>query len=238
MTSSPDLIHELRASRPVAPSALRARVREIAAAQPTRAAFPRLRLPSRRLALVVTPAAAAVALASAGVVGIVRSDTSPEAFRQQDAIEKSQPETSEDALGAVTPTQSSPTVGSTPGRAQRVSATLTVEVNDADAVSRAAQEALDLTQSLGGYVVSSSVSTAEEGSASLTVRVPVAKVQEAIVGLSGLGRIVSQQVTIQDLQETLDALERREASVRSQIARIRARLATESLDPATEAGWY
>ena len=31
MTSSPDLIHELRASRPSAPLALRARVREIAA---------------------------------------------------------------------------------------------------------------------------------------------------------------------------------------------------------------
>ena len=34
MTSSPDLIHELRASRPSAPLELRARVREIAAAQP------------------------------------------------------------------------------------------------------------------------------------------------------------------------------------------------------------
>jgi hypothetical protein len=235
MTSSPDLIHELRASRPVAPSTVRARVREIAAAQPARPAFPRLRLPSRRSALVVIPAAAAIALASAGVVGLVRSDTSREAFREQGAVEKSQPGTSEDALGAVAPTQSSPTVGPTPGRAQRVSATLTVEVTDSDAVSRAAQDALDLTRSLGGYVVSSSVSTAEEGSASLTVRVPVAKVQEAIVGLSGLGRIVSQQVTIQDLQETLDELERREASVRSQIARIRTRLATESLEPATEA---
>ena len=38
----------------------------------------------------------------------------------------------------------------------------------------------------------------------LTVRVPVARVQEAIVGLSALGRIISQQVTIDDLQEGLD----------------------------------
>ena len=59
--------------------------------------------------------------------------------------------------------------------------------------------------------------------------------QEAITGLSGLGRIVSQQVQISDLQATLDQLEKREATVRGQIARIRARLATESLDPETEA---
>jgi hypothetical protein len=110
-----------------------------------------------------------------------------------------------------------------------------VEVADSDAVSRAAQDALDLTRRLGGHVVSASVATGTEGSAALTVRVPVGKVQEAIVGLSALGRIVSQQVTIEDLQETLDALERREASVRSQIARITARLASEPLDAETRA---
>jgi hypothetical protein len=65
----------------------------------------------------------------------------------------------------------------------------------------------------------------------MTVRVPVAKVQEAIAGLSGLGSIVSQQVTIDDLQEELDALERRQSSVRAQIARITARLDTATLEP-------
>jgi hypothetical protein len=116
-----------------------------------------------------------------------------------------------------------------------VSATVTVEVADADAVSRAAQDALDLTRSLGGHVVSASVSTGEEGTASLTVRVPVTKVQDAIAELSALGRIVAQQVTIDDLQEHVDELGRREASLRAQIARIRARLATETLDEPTAA---
>src|SRR5262249_15376419 len=77
--------------------------------------------------------------------------------------------------------------------------------------------------------------TGEQGSASLVVRVPVGRVQEAITGLSGLGRIVSQQVTIDDLQETLDQLSRREATVRGQIARIGARLEAESPDPQAEA---
>ena len=45
MTSSPELIHELRASRPSAPAELRARVREIAAEQPARASLGELAVP-------------------------------------------------------------------------------------------------------------------------------------------------------------------------------------------------
>jgi multidrug efflux pump subunit AcrA (membrane-fusion protein) len=120
-------------------------------------------------------------------------------------------------------------------RAQKVSATLTVEVRDSNAVSRAAQDALDLTRSLGGYVVSSSVTTGEQGNASLTVRVPVARVQDAITGLSGLGRIVSQQVTVDDLREQLDQLEHRRASLVEQITRITARLDSGDLDAVTTA---
>ena len=116
-----------------------------------------------------------------------------------------------------------------------MTATLTVQVADSDAVSRASQDALDLTRTLGGHVVSASVATGDEGTASLTVRVPAAKVQDAIVGLSALGRITSQQVTIDDLQEGLDAMSRRENSVRGQIARITARLDAQTLDAETRA---
>ena len=59
--------------------------------------------------------------------------------------------------------------------------------------------------------------------------------QDAIVQLSALGRIVSQQVTIDDLQATLDTLERRERSVRAQIALVTARLESEALDATTRA---
>jgi len=236
MTSSPDLIHELRAARPAAPADLRARVREIAAAETARTPWPRLRLPGRRVALVALPAAAALALASAGVLGLARSDGDVTALRGELA------ET--DATNAeVAPAPSDrgrtsaqdSAIGPTPGRAERVTATLTVEVPDSDAVSRAAQEALAVTRSLGGHVVSASVSTGDEGSASLTVRVPVTKVQEAIVRFSALGKITSQQVTIEDLQESLDALQRRERSVRAQIALIAARLESGPLDAETRA---
>jgi flagellar basal body-associated protein FliL len=238
MTPSPDLIHELRASRPGAPPELRARIREIASAQPTRSARASWRLPIRRGALVVVPAAAALALASAGIVGLSRSDVSQQSVAREALAQKETLESAAQPSGtnALTPSLGAGTADATSGdRAQRVSATLTVEVADSDAVSRAAQDALDLTRSLGGYVVSSSVATGDEGSAAITVRIPVDKVQEAITGLSDLGRIVTQQVQIDDLQATLDELGKREATVRTQIARIRARLATETLDPQTEA---
>jgi uncharacterized protein DUF4349 len=239
MTPSPELIHELRASRPSAPAELRARVRAVAAARPARSPWAS-RFPVRRGMLVAIPAAAALAIASAGALGIARSD-SPEPVGQatlgKATLQASpQYDTSTTRSGAdAGRAQAQPAPSTTGERAQRVSATLTVEVKDANAVSQAAQSALDLTRTLGGYVVASSVATGEEGSASITVRVPVDKVQDAITGLSDLGRLVSQQVTTDDLQQNLDELTRREASTRTQIARIRARLESETLDPQTEA---
>jgi len=238
--TSPDLIHELKATRPAAPTALRARVREIAAEKATpRASFwPQLRLPVRRIALVAVPAAAAVAIASAGVLGLARSDGEVAVLRDRagtnESFEKSVPQaaTPETLQGNLSQDSA---IAPDLGRAQRVSATLTVEVADSDGVSQAAQKALTLTESLGGHVVSANVSTGDEGSAALTVRIPVAKVQDAIVQLSALGRIVSQQVTIDDLQATLDTLEQRERSVRAQIALVTTRLETESLDASTRA---
>jgi hypothetical protein len=243
MTSSPDLIHELRASRPSAPVHLRARVRELAAEQPARPRWASRRFTIRRGALLAVPAAVAVAIAAAGVIGLTRSD----APTQESLVQQAGGTGS--VHGGLAPTtksraQSAPAPAfrgfgaadlATGTRAQRVSATLTVEVRDSNAVSRAAQDALDLTRSLGGYVVSSSVTTGEQGNASLTVRIPVARVQDAIAGLSGLGRIVSQQVTVDDLQEQLDQLEHRRSSLVEQITRITARLESGDVDTETTA---
>ena len=141
------------------------------------------------------------------------------------------PEATPGAKSAAPPAFDRSAIGPTAGRAQRVSATLTVEVANSDEVSRAAQEALDLTRRLGGHVVSASVVTGEEGNAALTVRVPVGRVQEAIVQLSALGRIVTQQIRIDDLQQSLDQLQTRKRTVEAQIALVRAQLESDSLDP-------
>ena len=240
--TSPDLIHELTATRPAAPTALRARVREIAAQEaPPKASFwPQLRLPVRRIALVAVPAAATIAIASSAVLGLARSDSNVAALRESQAeslgsLDKAAPQEAPGTLLGAADQNSGSAVGPTLDRAQRISATLTVEVADSDDVSRAAQKALDLTESLGGHVVSANVATGDQGSAALVVRVPVDKVQEAIVQLSALGRIASQQVTIDDLQETLDRLAKRERSVRAQIAVVSARLESDALDATTRA---
>jgi hypothetical protein len=192
--------------------------------------------------LVVVPAAAALALASAGVLGLARSDGNGEATRQPDTsygqleaqgAQKAAPQESlplQGAADAATPSATAPGSLASGDRAQRVTATMTLEVEDSDGVGDSAQKAIALTERLGGHVVGSNVVTGEGANAQLTLRVPVARVQDAIAGLSALGTIVSQQVSTQDLQADLDRLERRERSVRAQIALLVARLESDSLD--------
>ena len=242
--TSPDLSHELaaqlRSSPPVAPPELRERVRAIVSRESDRKPVFSpgwFRLPRLRLAMV--PAAAALVLVSSAVVfGLVRSGNG-------ETIAADRTESVEDATrgaesapfgttaGKLAPT--APALSADTTRLQRVTATLTVEVADSDAVSSASQDALDLTRRLGGHVVSASVATGDEGTASLTVRVPADKVQDAVVGLSALGRITSQQITIDDLQEGIDAMSSRRNSVRGQIARITAQLESQTLDAETRA---
>jgi hypothetical protein len=237
--TSPDLIRELQAARPAAPASLRVRVREITAPKPVREPRFRRGFQLRRPVLVALPLAAAIALAvgTAGVIGLAGSEGSRVAVEQlaQDERERAtsvpESQTFDTAPGAALTGKSAPSTAIAPSndRAQRVSATLTVKVADSDEVSRASQEALDIVQSLGGHVVSASVATGDQGSASLTVRVPVDKAQDAIVRLSSLGSIVSQQVSIDDLQQTIDDLLTRTRSLQAQIVRITARLDTEQL---------
>ena len=236
--TSPDLIRELQASRPVAPETLRSRVRELAvlAPEPVRPRRPRFALP--RPAFVLLPAAAAVLLAVgvAGVVGLAgpAGPASPsqraQALAHADSPSPSR-ETPHVGVGSAGTAPSDLAVGPTPGRAQQVDATLTVKVADSDHVSTAAQDALDLTRSLGGHVQSASVTTGDQAQATLTLRVPVGKAEDAVMKLSALGAIVSQQVSIQDLQERLDSLVVRARSVRAQIVKISARLESQQLTP-------
>lgn len=232
--TSPDLARELQASRPVAPESLRARVRKIAAPAPEPAPPRRPRFALPRPAFVLVPAAAVfvVAVGAAGVVGLAGSGgTNPE----HRAIEAPAPAGSDTlrahgSAATLGPVRSAiPPIGATPGRVQQVDATLQVKVADSDHVSQAAQEALDLTRSLGGHVESASVTTGEQAQATLTLRIPVDKTEDAVARLSALGTIVSQQVSIQDLQERLDKLVRRARGVRAQIVEITAKLASQQL---------
>ena len=64
--------------------------------------------------------------------------------------------------------------GPVTGRAQRYSASLTLAVEDTDALSEATQRALAIARDLGGYVVAVRYATGDEGASSVTLRVPSA----------------------------------------------------------------
>lgn len=71
---------------------------------------------------------------------------------------------------------------------------------------------------LGGTVVSSTTSTADSGATSgtVTVRVPVERYEELLVGVGDIGRVVARQVSAQDVTDEFTDLESRLRHLRAQ----------------------
>ena len=268
---SPDLATALRAETPLAPAGLRERVALTAATPPP----PRRTFHARRAALLLAaPAAAAASLVVAVVVGLIGASTpsAPVAERSAPAAVVAEPpphptpsqlapRTTPKARRAPAPAPSTNTRQelSRPGefratapapsatRAQNVNATLRLLVDDTNDLSGTTQRALRTTRQLGGYVVAVDYGTpdASEGSATLRLRIPVSRLQAAIVRFSGFGQILAQQTQITDVQQRLDGLTRQIrrakgnkaqiAALRRERARIsrRAAYATVALDLTT-----
>jgi len=246
MSPSEQLLNEIRAARPVAPPELRERIRLVAAQEPARAPLlERLhqRLDLRRFLLVATPATLVVAFVTAGVIGLSRPDsgsdsgsaggapstavtagaaTPDDATENLDSSRESAPAPQSEAGGAIAPS---------PGRLQRFDAQLDLRVEDLDELSAATQRAMRVARSLGGHVqtVSYDAPSAGIGSAQLTLRIPVARVQSALVQLSSLGTIVGQRFGIEDLQGTADDLATQIAETQRQIAQLSRQLANPDL---------
>lgn len=237
--NSADLTRELRATRPMAGDALRERVRAIAAVEPPRRPSPFARFSPRRLVLVAVPAAAVLVAAVAGITSLGKTEGPGQAGGTQSALAAAA--ASADAASAPSAKaragESFTTTAPAPSqdRAQRYSAQLTISVRDNDALSRATQSALATVRRLGGHVVTVQYATAESGTAAMTLRVPNEKVQDALTALTALGKIVSQNVQIDDLQGQLDELTKRENALRERIARLSARIAAPGLDAETKA---
>ena len=238
MTSA-DITELLRSSRPVAPDALRERVRASAAAKTAPSPRVRFRLPRLRL---VVPAVATTALAAAALIAVVRPEQPRpvrETAKQPATVELTAPITGQtrSQAPAATPKQGAADFGATAsttpaaasGRAQDYQAQIGIEVKDTDALSAATKRAMTIAQNLGGYVVASQYASSDTGSASITLRVPATKVQDAIAQLTSLGKLTSQQVQIQDLQDQLDQLARDITVLRGRIAHITALLANPDL---------
>jgi Domain of unknown function (DUF4349) len=226
---SPDLATALREETPGAPSELRERVALIAATTPP----PRRTPPWRRVLVWAGPVALTASCLAAVAVGLSsaldssqpvdESTGTPAATVGQlerqfkaDVAENEAPE----RLGR----RRAPSPFPSTNRAQDVQANLRILVDDPDGLSTATQRALRTTRRLGGYLVTVTYGTPEptEGTANLRVKIPVSRVQAAVVQFSDLGRILAQQTQITDLQQRLDQLTRQIRRAKGDKARIAA----------------
>jgi hypothetical protein len=97
-------------------------------------------------------------------------------------------------------------------RLQRQDVSMRLRVKD---LSGATQSAVRTTRRLGGFVAGADYATdSKDGNSGLALRVPVANLQKAIASFTNLGTILSQHISVADLQTGLDRLDARIASAR------------------------
>jgi hypothetical protein len=221
---SPELTAALREETPSAPLELRERVAHIAATPPP----PPRTLSLRRVLLYAAPVTAAASLAVALAVGIETAAVSDESSSSPPAsavtnLDRFRAESGEQSFAPARERAAQIPAPST-RRALDFQANLRILVDNPSDLSTATQQALRTTRRLGGYVVTVQYGTPEpsEGTANLRVRIPVPRVQAAIVQFSSLGQILAQQTQVTDLQQRLDELTRQIRRAKGNKARIAA----------------
>jgi hypothetical protein len=234
----------LRAYAPHAPESLRERV---FALEPKPR---RLSLPPRRLALVALPAALGIAVSVAVVHGIIGSSSSkPTAERnlvagvtvQQGQKDIASPPTwrsagithSASSLQKVKVTDARPTIAPTTGsstRLQHTDASIQLSVKNTDDLAQATTRATRVATSLGGYA--KSVNYRSQGTSVLDLRIPTQNVKTALTRLADLGTLVSQELSVTDLEQQLKTQIAQIAQLHRRIAALRTAINDPSLPAA------
>ena len=231
----------LRAYAPHAPESLRERV---FALEPKPR---RLSLPPRRLALVALPAALGIAVSVAVVHGIIGSSSSkPTAERnlvagvtvQQAQKDLASPPAWRSASGkpgsvnlraVPVPKSFAPTTGSST-RLQHTDASIQLSVKNTDDLAQATTRATRVATSLGGYA--KSVNYRSQGTSVLDLRIPTQNVKAALTRLAGLGTLVSQELSVTDLEQQLKNESAQIAQLHRRIAALRTAVNDPSLPAA------
>jgi hypothetical protein len=219
-----EIVRGLRAL-PGPPAELRGRVLELA----TAADRPRPR--RRALTLAVAVALLVVAFV-AGIVLTSGGSTSKNASRAAQLAAEPAPATKDrvelaPAFGkSLSKGGGSIGLPISPGRLTEVHASLRLRVSSVNRLSRATARAMKITRNLGGFVQAVDYGTPRggNGDAYLTVRIPVARVQQAVARFTALGTILSQHVSIRDLQDQANAEMLRILRLRQLAAELRAKL--------------
>ena len=220
-----EIVTELREKAPPAPEGLRERVGATARSESARKVGGRWHLGMRRGLALAAACTVAVGVGAALVNGLTGSR---DPGRRELSTQRAQPEAGV-ATGPKRALQDSLLERSSrtalPPARQRLQdydARMRLRVKNAGALDRATKRAMRDTRGLGGFVASIDFGTLpeEQGDASLVLRVPVAKVQEAVARYTELGTIVSQQVKIHDLQPQADRLSQNATELRRRIAEL------------------
>jgi hypothetical protein len=245
--TSDSILTELR-TLPGAPDALRERVRQLPQPQPRFLwTFPRIDV--RRSLLVAAPAVLALGVGAAALHGLLASGPkTPQPLALKAAQEGAHAGGGgwSSADGTTTVPRLAPqlalpqrsvTLGKrtalTPSatRLNKYNAWLRVRVAD-DRLAKATTRAMQIARGYGGYVASVDMNTPEkQGTASLVLRIPVTRVEDAVIRLGKLGDVTAQRVRIQDVQRQANRLEREIVKLRATIAELTRKLANGSITP-------
>jgi hypothetical protein len=207
---------------------LRNRVEDLSRAEPEPRREWGFRLPPRRVAFALVALAILGSLIAAAVTGLGGSTGNTSAVQHGAALS---PATTTEAYGV----HVQRAVGSLPlkdralpaaeSRLQQYDAALALRVRDSDQLSGRTQEAMRLTRSLGGYVASASFDVpGRQGTSRLVLRIPIDRVQQALAAFAGYGTLLSQKISVQDLQQRADAQSSRIAALKRAITALETQL--------------
>jgi hypothetical protein len=227
-----ELVQQLRALRTAAPEHVRERVRSLGEPVQSPTLWDRVRTASWRRTMLVLAPTCALALVSAAVIhGVLNSGADEQAVvapaTREHPLEEAKPGASGERLKdqtLVLPSGALPAPN--PTRYQDYEASMTVRVQDLDALSDRANEAMQIARSYGGYVVSleQSTTTGRPGQADIVLRVPVARVEDALMRLADLGTVVERHLSIRDLERVVQQQRTRIVQLKVFIARAVERL--------------
>ena len=183
-----------------------------------------LRPPERRRRVRVRPVLVlAVALGLAIAAAVVHG------FRTSAPTAKPLPaHTAAGTSGADSAVRAAPkmSIATAPNRVQHEDASIRVRVDDA---GTATNEATRIATRLGGYAQSV---VYDGGQASLDLRIPTANVEKALAQLAGLGTLVTQHISIEDLTHRLQLQSEQIAQLRRRVAALRTALQDPALPQA------
>ena len=101
-----------------------------------------------------------------------------------------------------------------------------------DRLADATTRAMQIARAYGGYVALVDMNTpGKQGTASLVLRVPVTRVEDAVLRLGKLGEVKAQRVRIEDLTRQANVLRRQVVALQATIAKLEHKLAAGGLSP-------